>query len=497
MPSKFISILVFSTFIVLNTFSQGVTNLFMGGYSNWAQQLPFGGNKVNFYSGQPVIGQEFRAIDYKFTGTNISDSLGNLLFATNGVIVLNNVNDTMVNGTGLNPSAYTTSFNEGLRLWQGNIIIPHPDSADLYFLFHGTIRGGGGSDFYARYLFYSKIDMSLNGGNGEVVLKNKILINQVLFPDSLSPVGITACKHGNGRDWWILSKNRFGSKFHFFLLTPTGPYYHHSQVIGYREGYGQYCFSPDGTRYGSYGTTEDFEVFDFDRCSGMLSNFRHVVINDNMQATGASFSPNSKYLYGSSGIYLYQIDASSNQPDTTLVTVATWDGTFIPNSPWATHFWFQQLADDGKIYVATGASTMAMHSIEQPDLADTLCDVQQHSVLLPTFNLNIPNFPNYNLGPLIGSPCDTLVGIHEIFDKPINLTISPNPNNGQFEVNYELPQNEQGVLEIINILGEVVYKHQLVQWSSVHRLNLDVSSGIYQVMVTTSKTRESKKIIIQ
>jgi type IX secretion system substrate protein len=496
MPSKFISILTLSTLIVLSANSQGVTNLFMGGYDNWAQQLPFGGNKIDFYSGQPVIGQEFRAINYDFLGNNITDSLGNLLFTTNGVIILNNVNDTMANGTKLNPSAYTTTFNDGLRLWQGNIIIPHPDSVNLFFLFHETIRGGGNNP-YARYLFYSKIDMSLNGGTGEVVLKNKLLINQVLFPDTLSPLGITACKHGNGRDWWVVTKNIFGSKFHFFLLTPFGPTFHHSQAIGYRIGYSQYCFSPDGTMYGGYGTDDSFELFDFDRCSGMLSNYRHVTINDSSIGTGASFSPNSKYLYGSSGIYLYQIDASSNQPDTTLVTVATWDGTFIPNSPSATHFWFQQLADDGKIYAATGASTMAMHSIEQPDLADTLCDVQQHSVLLPTFNLNIPNFPNYNLGPLIGSPCDTLVGIHEIFNKPINLTVSPNPNNGQFEVNYELPQNEQGILEVINILGEVIYRHQLVQWSSVHRLNLDVSSGIYQVMVTTSKTRESKKILIQ
>jgi hypothetical protein len=76
-----------------------------------------------------------------------------------------------------------------------------------------------------------------------------------------------------------------------------------------------------------------------------------------------------------------------------------------------------------------------------------------------------------------------LVGIHEFFDIPINLTVSPNPNNGQFEINYELPQNEQGFLEIINILGEVVYSHDLVQWSSVHRLSLDVSSGLYTIIL--------------
>jgi type IX secretion system substrate protein len=490
---KFISILVFSTFIVLNTFSQGVTNLFMGGYDNAFGSLPFGGNKVDFYSGQAIVGQEFRVLNYDFTGTNITNLSGDLLFATNGVIIMNNMNDTMVNGKGLNPSAYTNTWNDGLRIWQANIILPQPWNSDIYYLIHLTRNNSTGAGGHSRYLYYSKIDMSLQNSAGEVVLKNQVLLN-----DSIASAGITACKHGNGRDWWIITKEGFGSEFHFFLLTPSGPYFHHIQQIGQRIGSSQYHFSPDGTKLGSYGTDDGFEVFDFNRCSGILSNFRHVSINDSMLATGTSFSPNSRYLYGSSGEYLYQIDATSNQPDTTLKTVAIWDGTYSPNPPFKPSFWFQQLADDGKIYVTSSNGTLMMHSIEDPNLADTLCNVQQHSVSLPTFNAGtIPNFPNYNLGPLVGSPCDTLVGIHEVFDKPISLTISPNPNTGQFEVNYELPQNEQGTLEVINILGEVVYKHQLVQWSSVHRLNLDVSSGIYQVMVTTSKTRESKKIIIQ
>src|SRR5690606_29805251 len=118
--------------------------------------------------------------------------------------------------------------------------------------------------------------------------------------------------------------------------------------------------------------------------------------------------PNSKYLYGSSGRYLYQIDASSNQPDTTLTTVAVWDGFHCPNPPWSTLFFVMQLAQDGKIYSAPGSSTCAMHSIESPDSTGLACNVQQHSLILPSKNIGtLPNHPNYNLGPLIGSGCDT------------------------------------------------------------------------------------------
>jgi PKD repeat protein len=35
--------------------------------------------------------------------------------------------------------------------------------------------------------------------------------------------------------------------------------------------------------------------------------------------------------------------------------------------------------------------------------------VEQHGITLPTYNAaSLPNFPNYRLGPLDGSPCDTL-----------------------------------------------------------------------------------------
>ncbi len=35
--------------------------------------------------------------------------------------------------------------------------------------------------------------------------------------------------------------------------------------------------------------------------------------------------------------------------------------------------------------------------------------VEQHGITLPTYNaFSLPNFPNYRLGPLDGSPCDTL-----------------------------------------------------------------------------------------
>ncbi len=60
--------------------------------------------------------------------------------------------------------------------------------------------------------------MNLNGGLGGVPLgqKNQIAINDTLMP------GMAACKHANGRDWWIIAFKDNSDIVYKFLLSPTG-----------------------------------------------------------------------------------------------------------------------------------------------------------------------------------------------------------------------------------------------------------------------------------
>jgi PKD repeat protein len=68
------------------------------------------------------------------------------------------------------------------------------------------------------------------------------------------------------------------------------------------------------------------------------------------------------------------------------------------------------LAPDGKIYVSSASgSNRLLSRIESPNLQGVDCNVNQHGIALPTSYIRtMPNFPNYRLGPLDGSPCDTL-----------------------------------------------------------------------------------------
>lgn len=58
------------------------------------------------------------------------------------------------------------------------------------------------------------IDMNANAGRGKVVKKN-----QVLLPGNLTHPA--ACKHGNGRDWWVMIAERGKPIYHTWLITPA------------------------------------------------------------------------------------------------------------------------------------------------------------------------------------------------------------------------------------------------------------------------------------
>jgi hypothetical protein len=480
---------LFSFFSYL--YGQGITNLYLGGFANNLSH-PYGGFTIDMFGGSPDTLFEQRIMNFSFTASNISDSLGNLLFSTNGVFIMNAANDTIMNGDSLNPSVYTSNWSDGLLIPQANLILPDVQNPDRFYLYHMTIDDN--IQLFSTFFYYSIVDISLDGGLGEVIDKNHIIIN-----DSLSGTGITASKHANGRDWWIIIPKRF-NQFYVFLHGPGGPMFNYSFTVPvYNYRVTQACFSPDGTKYALYNTDSDFELMDFDRCTGMLSNYRQVVVNDSMVCFGAAFSPNSQYLYGSSGRFLYQIDATSNQPDTTLTTVAVWDTFFSPNPPFATLFFLQQLANDGKIYLATMNSTLAWHVIDSPDNQGTASNVLQHSITLPSYNDGtMMNHPNYNLGPLIGSPCDTLTGLSEAYtQKPLALKVFPNPVYGnELEINYSLEQNMQGALEILNVTGKLVYEKTLPQWSSYQRLHLpELSSGVYLVKLSSGNKIATVKFI--
>ncbi|MBK7285930.1 MAG: hypothetical protein IPI95_01830 [Flavobacteriales bacterium] len=387
---------------------QGLNNLWMGG-TNSEEPLPFGGTDLDFSSGSVVLSYVQRDIDFRRTSANITDADGNLLSSTNGAYIANAIGDTMLNGGGLNPSQYTSWWPEGLHIAQGCLILPKPNAPGIYYLLHGTIDDLSSS--LSHHLYMTTIDMSLDSGLGGAVSKNEVLI-----ADTLNEGRITAVRHANGRDWWVFCFKANTNIHHRLLVTPSGVSVNGNQAIGVvrTPDHGQACFSPDGSRYAYYSGfgTADLDIFDFDRCTGLFSNPVNIPIDDSNSFGGAAFSPNSRFLYVTSVLDVYQYDTEASDIAASMVHIAHWDSTYSPGPPFATVFDIAQLAPDGKIYIGTGNSTLRMHVINDPDEPGLACNMVQHGVVMPTYYTNsLPNHPNYFLGPVDGSVCDSLGSI--------------------------------------------------------------------------------------
>lgn len=152
------------------------------GYASYSSQPLAGGMKLTFPGNVAILDTQSRPMWFVYTNAAISNDTGQLLFYTNGVFIANALDDTMMNGSGLNPSFYTTQFyNTGLRLPQASVIIRKPGSTDSYYLFHMT-EDISSPIFKPNFLYYSSIDISINGGLGEVITKNNVIINDTLYP---------------------------------------------------------------------------------------------------------------------------------------------------------------------------------------------------------------------------------------------------------------------------------------------------------------------------
>ncbi|MCX6270258.1 MAG: hypothetical protein NTU44_03390 [Bacteroidetes bacterium] len=387
-------------------------NIWMFGYDNFPPYA--GGTVLNFNCSPLSTTYTSQELNLDLTDASICGTNGQLLFYTNGMYVANSNYQIMPNGDSLNPGDLFNYFDGmGYRLAQGALILPKSNSESLYYILHEKLVWS--DDYFALCsgLYYTIVDMSLNNGLGDVIIRNVPILE-----DSLDPGCITATRHANGRDWWILIPEFLHNKYFLYLLNPQGLNLISTQNIGtasYMMELGQACFSPDGSKYVRYSATDinlpyRLEVFNFDRCTGLLSNYKNLWYVDNAWSTGIAISPNSRYMYVSAELRIDQYDLQAEDIAASKQTVAVYDGFIDPMFPLgSTHFYLEQVGPDGKIYICATNGVRYLHVINHPDLPGTACDVQQHAVQLNTFNsMSLPNFPNFRLGALPCSTCDTL-----------------------------------------------------------------------------------------
>ncbi|MDZ4702358.1 MAG: hypothetical protein SH848_00410 [Saprospiraceae bacterium] len=383
------------------------------------QSIPINsGTVIDFNTTPPDIYYEFRDMSFRQANASICDASGNLLFYTNGIYIANALNEPMESGQGLNPGWFANEWEDyGYILDQGAMILPMPERDSLYLLLHmDRALNEQQTDIESWHFYSSLVNMNANNGLGSVVSKNQIID---IGPFDIGE--ITAVKLANGRDWWMILRRLGTNEYPRFLVIPEEVVLYQPQELGIiipepPGSLGQAVFSPDGAKYakvnlpGYAGDPIYISIFDFDRCSGELSNPVQFTYVDTASAAGIAISPNSRFLYISSGRYLYQYDLHAENIESSKIKIAEWDGFSDPLHPiLTTKFYLAQVGPDNKIYINCTSSARYLHVINHPDSLGLACGVCQHCIELPSLNsFSLPNFPNYRLGALEGSPCDTL-----------------------------------------------------------------------------------------
>jgi hypothetical protein len=229
---------------------------------------------------------------------SVCDINGQLLFYTDGRKVWNKLYQQMPNGHSMAFNALylidTTATGENDSLFfssdQAAVILPI-EGTSKYYIFT--------TDFYGaiNQLKYHIIDMSLENGLGDVVIKNQILQNEMSEK-------LTATRHCNGQDWWVVSRKRTGDEYYTYLVTQdsviTNAVISHSNTFSLSSDCcGFIKISPNGewiaaSYEGAYGGVE---LSLFDNATGQINVVMQDFIYGWKSSFTNSFSADSKYLY--------------------------------------------------------------------------------------------------------------------------------------------------------------------------------------------------------
>lgn len=334
----------------------------------------FGNNAgVSFSSGLPVALLN-GALSTREGCASISNSAGELLFYTDGQTVWNKNHQPMTNGTGLLGHASST---------QSAVIVPLPSSEAIYYIF--TVPQA--LDFDG--LKYSIVDITQSGGLGAVTLKNIGLVEPVVEK-------VTAVRHSNNQDIWVITHGRNNNTFYSFLVNSTGiittPVISSSgtshtaptsNYVGYMKS------SPDGNRIALaiHGTLSLFELFDFNRSDGTLSN--PITFENYNFPYGIEFSPDASKLYlgkMKSPPTIYQVNLNAGSPNG-IINSAT------PVGGASSDIGALQLSPDGKIYITYDYAEY-LGVINNPNETGSLCNYSQTGVYLAgrLGRLGLPTF---------------------------------------------------------------------------------------------------------
>ncbi len=352
---------------------------------------------------------------------SVCNSNGELLFYTNGTFIIDKSENIMPNGS--LSFAGTTQIIPTASTSQGTVIVPFIDDTNKYYVLSLMSYENTGT---FGDLYYSVVDMNLNGGLGDVVAGQKAILINTGHTEHLT--AIPSCEGGI---IWILSISISNGSFVSYKIDISGinntPIYslpYTTNVGGGLIGIsGVISSSRDAkkiavTKYG-FGVS----IYDFDQITGMVSN--ELSLDENSTAYyGSCFSPDDSKVYYNTHNSIFQHDLSLTN-NTSIIA----SKTKVADSVFTTDI---KIGLDNKLYFKGYGSTF-VGTISFPNLAGLACQANIYALSVvagTTIRYGLPNYvPTFDFD--FGAPItsNTLINICHNTD----LELSPINN---FDRNY-------------------------------------------------------------
>lgn len=310
---------------------------------------------------------------------------GKLLFYTEGMHVRNRNQEIMPNGSGLRGDDWLTAqgyYNTVMR--QGFCAVPVMGSTTKWYLFTLTSANTNTMRFESK-LFYSIIDMELDGGKGDIAPADKnIPLDTVntMFGEAIVTIP------GDNCDIWLLTYDRQTIGYKAFHITEEGinptpvtsPSISGLDVGAFLQG--RLSFSPDRTKISLAYNYNDVIlsrpkrgciVAKFDAATGKVSE--EIIITSAAGGYSSAFSDNSKVLY------MAGLITTNGNSFLTQYNLSVWDSLSMRQSQYVMDStsgsggfgWAIRRKDNQLLLIGGGRVGVIM----KPDLLGAACDFRR------------------------------------------------------------------------------------------------------------------------
>jgi hypothetical protein len=265
----------------------------------------------------------------EYAGLNLSTSYsraafsdrhtGELLFASNGWRLVNRSGQVLADKLWKDdmPWPGDNPDTSGVLNTLGPLFLNDPGDSTKAYLFYGQylIQDWGGD------LGFLKLDKLFTYAYLDIPTQSLISKDHVLLDELTSPGDMAACRHANGRDWWLIKPGAYDNENFIGMVSPQGVNLEKQIYPGmqHRKQARTFTyFNQQGDKMLRYVSQyRELYAYNFDRCSGELSNLVVHDLKDSIEVgdwNACTISPDGSKFYlrrsGNGGTLQYDLETS-------------------------------------------------------------------------------------------------------------------------------------------------------------------------------------------